>query len=138
MDTSNPTLLGPASVTRPSSPAKRPYRSPELKRKVVEEILAPGASVARIARAYGLNANQVFTWRRKQRQGLLPAVRQRMPRLLSVQVTEPPEEAMAAVSASSPITPWGTIQIELRQGTVRIRGRADLEALRTALEILAR
>ncbi len=138
MDTSNPTLLGPASATRRSSPSKRQYRSPELKRKVVEDSLSPGASVARIARAYGINANQVFTWRRKLREGLLPAVKQRMPGLLAVQVTETPEEAMAPGSALSPLTPSGTIQIELAKGRIRIRGRADLEALRAALEILAR
>jgi transposase len=31
---------------------------------MVEETLAPGASVARVARAHGVNANQVFGWRR--------------------------------------------------------------------------
>jgi Transposase len=33
------------------------------RRRIVEEILAPGASVARVARAHGVNANQVFGWR---------------------------------------------------------------------------
>ena len=31
---------------------------------MVEETLAPGASVARVARAHGVNANQVFGWRK--------------------------------------------------------------------------
>lgn len=48
MGTSNPTLIGPASATEPLSTAKRQYRAPELKRKIVEESLAPGASVARL------------------------------------------------------------------------------------------
>jgi transposase len=138
MGTSNPTLIGPASSTKPSSPAKRQYRSPELKRKIVQESLAPGASIARLARAYEVNANQVFTWRRKYRQRLLPAVKQRVPRLLSAQVTETPGKAMASVSAGSSRPPSGAIQFELEKRRVRICGQADLEALRAALEVLAR
>ncbi|MDE3178356.1 MAG: transposase [Acidobacteriota bacterium] len=138
MDTSDPTLLSPASATRPSSPAKRQYRSPELERKVVEERLAPGASVARIARAYGLNANQVFTWRRKQRQGLLSTARNQTAGLLAVHVTEATEEAALPSRSLSATAPSGTIQIELAKGTVRVRGNPDSEALRTILEVLAR
>jgi transposase len=33
--------------------------------------LAPGASVARVARAHGVNANQVFVWRRAFERGEL-------------------------------------------------------------------
>ena len=35
------------------------------KRRIVEEAFRPGASVADVARRYGLNANQVFNWRRR-------------------------------------------------------------------------
>jgi len=31
----------------------------------------PGASVAEVARRHGVNANQVFTWRLQQEQGVL-------------------------------------------------------------------
>jgi transposase len=41
----------------------------ELKRKIVEETLKPGASVAIVARRYELNANVVFAWRRLYRAG---------------------------------------------------------------------
>jgi transposase len=45
---------------------KRPRRSwsSEEKRRIVEEACRPGASVADIARHHGLNANQVFNWRK--------------------------------------------------------------------------
>ena len=43
------------------------------KRRIVEETLEPEASVARVARANGVNANQVFARRRQYRQGLLGA-----------------------------------------------------------------
>lgn len=41
----------------------------EFKRAVVALSLEPGASVARIAREHGVNANQVFSWRRLYEQG---------------------------------------------------------------------
>jgi transposase-like protein len=39
--------------------------------RIVEQTLKPGASVARVALAHGVNANQAFSWRRQYRQGLL-------------------------------------------------------------------
>lgn len=35
------------------------------KQRIIEEAFRPGASTADIARSYGLNANQVFNWRRR-------------------------------------------------------------------------
>jgi transposase-like protein len=40
---------------------KRRYRSKEERRQIAEESLQPGVSVAVLARAHGINANQVFT-----------------------------------------------------------------------------
>jgi transposase len=39
--------------------------SAEEKRRIVEESLRPGASVAVVARRHDLNANLLFTWRRQ-------------------------------------------------------------------------
>lgn len=47
---------------------KRRRHAPEFKAAVVAACLAPGASVARIAREHDLNANLVQTWIRKARQ----------------------------------------------------------------------
>ena len=41
------------------------------KRRIVELTLEPGASVAQVARAHGVNANQVFKWRRAFERGEL-------------------------------------------------------------------
>ena len=38
--------------------------SDEEKQRIVAEAVVPGASVAEIARRYGVNANLVFTWRK--------------------------------------------------------------------------
>jgi transposase len=48
---------------------KRRYRSKQERRQIVEETLQPGASVAVIARQHGVNANQVFHWRKLYRKG---------------------------------------------------------------------
>jgi transposase len=45
----------------------------EFKRALVALSLEPGASVARIAREHGVNANQVFSWRRLYQRGRLGA-----------------------------------------------------------------
>jgi transposase len=54
------------------------------KRRIVELVLEPGVSVARVAQSEGVNANQVFKWRREYRNGRLvdPSSRTRLlPRL---------------------------------------------------------
>jgi transposase len=65
--------------------SKRQYRSTEEKLRIVQEALADGASVARVARANGVNANLVFNWCRKYRAGRLG--RGSAAKLLPVRVT---------------------------------------------------
>ena len=40
------------------------------KRRIVAATLVPGASIARVAREHGVNANQVFQWRYEHRKGI--------------------------------------------------------------------
>jgi transposase len=48
---------------------KRLLRTPEEKRRIVVATFVPGASIARVAREHGVNANQVFQWRHEYRRG---------------------------------------------------------------------
>ena len=66
MDTSKQTILDET----PKREARR-RRSVEEKRRIVEETLEAGASAARVARRHAVNANQVFYWRKKYREGRL-------------------------------------------------------------------
>ena len=50
---------------------KRQRRSIAEKRRIVELAMQPGASVARVAREHGVNANMVHYWRNLYRQGRL-------------------------------------------------------------------
>jgi|SRR5215469_14559535 len=47
----------------------RHWRTVEEKRRIVGEVLAPGASVAQVGRLHGVNANQVFQWHCEYRAG---------------------------------------------------------------------
>ena len=65
MESSRTEVLSAGSASGTVVPeAKRRRRSIAERRQVVEETLTAGASVARVARAHGVNANQVFHWRR--------------------------------------------------------------------------
>ena len=109
----------------------RKYRPVEEKRRIVEDTLQPGASVSRVARMHGVNANQLFGWRRLYLEGRLKAKNGKPAGLLAVQVKE-------AVPSSNASPACGTIQIELAKGTIRIVGMADPGSLHAVLEYLTR
>ncbi|WP_377705298.1 IS66-like element accessory protein TnpA [Pseudoduganella sp. UC29_71] len=93
----------------------------EFKRALVALSLERGASVARIARGHGVNANQVFSWRRLYEQGRLgvPAL-MRDDGLLPV-VLAP----TAPAPNSTPSDAKGVIVLELGQVRVRIEGQPN-------------
>ncbi|MGA9937110.1 MAG: transposase [Candidatus Acidiferrales bacterium] len=116
---------------------KRRYRTVEEKRRIVEETLQPGASVARVARAHGVNANQVFGWRRLYQQGRLERRSSETPDLLPVRVIGTTAmEAARSTGTRRRRTSSGMIHVELPKGQLRIAGRVDAEALRVVLEQL--
>ena len=115
--------------------AARQRRSIAEKRRIVEETLVAGASVAKVARAHGVNANQVFGWRRLYRAGRLGEQRAAM-KLLPVRVSE-----SSPVVEQHPVQDFAkaqpsTIHIELRQAQVHIEGGADPTLVRVLLECL--
>jgi transposase len=114
---------------------KRQYRRLEEKRRIVEETLAEGASVAQIARAHGVNANLVFNWRRQYQAGRLG--REGHAKLLPVEVT--PERSLTTTSSGSLLTCSPvTIHLQLQHAQVRIEGSADAIWLRVLMECLQR
>src|SRR5215469_16995953 len=104
-------------------PPKRQYRKLEEKRRIVEETLAEGASVSRIARAHGVNTNLVFNWCRLYRAGRLGA--RSGAQLLPVRVTSEslsPEMDRLRAAESGGSLRWGTIEIRLGAAQVRLEG----------------
>jgi len=99
----------------------------------VEETLEAGASVARVALKYGVNANQVFQWRRLYRDGKLGATPESAMKLLPVSVTDD-EELLRPEPIEVASSRLGAIHIEL-PGEVRIslEGSVDPAAVRAVL-----
>lgn len=81
-----------AEVVGGSTEPRRRWRTIEEKRRIVEEALMPGASVAQVARLHGVNANQVFAWRRQYQAGELVAASATGPKLLPVIVADSAEQ----------------------------------------------
>ena len=56
-------------AARDGAGERRRTRSLDERKRIVEEALAPGVSVAAVARRHGLNANLIFKWIRRSREG---------------------------------------------------------------------
>ncbi len=103
------------------SPALRRKRRSwtlEEKRRIVDESLEDGASIAEVARRHDLNTNQLFTWRRQF--GVELAAPQELAPILPVTITP---DATAEYSAPGST---GQMEIVLAEGD-RIIVWADVE-----------
>lgn len=58
-----------------TEPERHCRRTAQEKIAIVQETLEPGASVSAVARRHGVNANQVFGWRKQYQEGSLAAVK---------------------------------------------------------------
>jgi transposase len=102
-----------------SEPTKRTRvraHAPEFKAQVLTECSQPGASIAKVALANGLNANMIHTWRREARGPVAPAV-------AGGGEFVPLQLASSPVAAAVP-----PIRIELRQGATSIAIAWPVEA----------
>ena len=88
------------------------------KRRIVDESLADGASIAKVARHYDLNANQLFTWRRQF--GVEPVAPKELAPILPVTI------APDTTAADSDLRSTGQMEIVLAEGD-RIIVWADVE-----------
>ena len=116
----------------------RRWRSISEKRQIVRLTLEPGASVAEVARAHGVNANQVFKWRRAFERGELI---EGCSALLSVSVSSATERESEAAeeAAQSQATGSGAIHIELPgRAMISVESGADAVLVRCILESLGR
>jgi transposase len=132
MSTSAPSITG--------TKATRRYRTQAERRQIVEETLSGGVSVATVARAHGVNANQLFHWRKLYHAGLLDqapsAAVANDVRLLPVVVQDEPaheeDEASSLVTSST-----AAIHIEFPgHAFVSVIGSADPAVIRAVLESL--
>ncbi|MFO0120059.1 MAG: IS66-like element accessory protein TnpA [Burkholderiales bacterium] len=81
----------------------------DLRRQVMAECEAPGASVAKVAMAHGINANVVHRWRQLAREGA------------QATVAKPREFVPVTVAPLAPAESRPEIEVELRRGTVTMK-----------------
>ena len=121
------------SVETPKQITRR-RRSVEEKRRIVEETLEAGASVARVARRHAVNANQVFYWRKKYREGRFG--KNQSSKLLPVTLSDISWSKSGRAGCASSPSVVGSMEIKFAKGTLRIAGNVDVVLLRTAIECL--
>ncbi len=109
----------------------RRHRSKQEQRQIAEESLQPGVSVAVVARRHGVNANQVFQWRKLLSQGRLD-LKPQTAQLMPVRITGC-EDKLVRVPQQT-----GIMQIELGRARIRVEGAVDPDMLRAVLEQLGR
>lgn len=91
----------------------RRRHGPELKRQVLAECAAPGASVAKVSMSHGLNANLVHKWRRQAKPGREP-----VSAFVPITITAPPVASEAAQF----------VDLELQRGAISVRVRWPMAA----------
>lgn len=112
------------TVTVLTGPERRRRWSSAEKARIVSESLAPGATVAEVARRHDVHANLLHHWRRQARQG---AAAGGPVSFLPVAVT--PRDRAAAT---------GSIEIEVSGVVVRVDAAVDEAALGRVLRVLGR
>jgi transposase len=109
------------------------------KRRIVELTLQPGASVAQVARANGVNANQLFGWRRAFERGELVEPVCGTAALLPVTVSTACETGTGKASPHEEPSTSGCIHIELPgRALISVESGADAALLRSILESLCK
>jgi len=131
------TTLSQSQKTLAASVRKgRPNHSEEFRRRLAAAACEPGVSVSKLAREHGINANMLFTWRRRYQ-----AQQQEATVLLPVTIEQPPPLAIPSpvnspMATSAPVSPSGVIEIRMGRTVIRIDGVVDATTLCTVLESL--
>jgi transposase len=104
------------------------------KRRIVELTFEPGVSVSQVAQAHGVNANQVFKWRRSFERGELAEANSACLLPVVAQVSDETADD-EHVPGRSPAT--GAIHIEFPgRAMISVESGADPMLLRSILESL--
>ncbi len=118
-----------------SSRRVRRWRPVSEKLQIVQLTRVPGASVAEVARAHGLNSNQLFKWRRAFERGELV---ERCAALIPVTVSSADESASKRDEAPRTSTA-GAIHVEIPgRAMISVEHGADPLLVRLVFESLGK
>ena len=113
-----------------SAVRRRRSWSAEEKRRIVSETFEPGASVSIVARRHDLNANMLFTWRRRVNSAA-PGASTFVPAVIAAEPT--------TIKAPVASTSIGCMEIALAGGDRVIVGAdVDAAALARVIKVLSR
>ena len=126
------------TVTVLSGPERRRRWTAAEKLQIVEESLAPAASVVEVARRHDVHPNLLTVWRRQARRGAFASGAEPPARsddeVQFAAVCVAPEQQASTVSSGS----CGAIEIEFAAGArMRITGTVDAATLKAAMAALA-
>ena len=119
----------------------RKRRSMQEKLQIVRETLHAQASVAVIARRHGINANQVFAWRRQYQRGQLVegcGARTQGAVIVPVQIAEVPRGQASTIEPDCRAQTAPRVEIELAQGPRLKIWDISSETLRALIRDLVR
>jgi transposase len=132
---------------KPSADEPRRKYSLDFKLKVLQEAMAPGASIAAVALRHNMNTNVVFRWRKLFREGRLTGEpgteKKNLPAPVFAPVRVVPDVPALPTSAKpemvpepkSPMKKTGVMAITLPGGfTLRVDADIDEAALRRVLK----
>src|SRR5450631_2295004 len=117
----------------------RGWRTVSEKRRIAELTFERGASVSLVARAHGVNANQVFKWRRALKRGELNEPSATSTAMLPVSLSGSHEmtRELREADAQAPPPVVGAIHIELPgRAMISVESGADPVLVRSILESL--
>ena len=124
-----------STVTVLAGPERRRRWASAEKARIVDESLAPGASVAEVARRHDVHPNLLHLWRRQARTGALA--------LVGAGDAAAGEMQFAAVAVApeerDSVVPSSLIEIEFADGTrLRITGSAEAATVSALMGALAK
>jgi transposase len=112
----------------------RPNYDREFRRRLAAAACEPGASVAKLARDNGINANMLFSWRRRYREQLQVETTSLIPVAV---VHETPAQRLAMPpdgrDVGDPAARAGTIEIRIGGVVIKVNGAVDADTLRVVL-----
>ncbi len=129
-------IIKSSTQSQVAVPARRTKRSHSeaFKQSVVQPCIQPGASVAGVALANGVNANLVRKWCIDRQVIPTQKGRIKVAQLLPVKVEATPERGSARGAAT--VNKNSNIYLELYGARLTVHAGADLDTLRAVLQIL--
>ena len=109
---------------KPGSRKGRPNHDPEFRRRLAAAACEPGVSVSKLARDNGINANMLFTWRRRYREQSQAETASLIPVTVVKETRAAGRGDATAMHATvdDPAPPVGTIEIRIGRVVVKVDG----------------